>query len=110
MYVLLYSTFMSQSPLPSNLLTDPLSELTSALQLNLFGLDPATTAVLVEECFPVTPEDRERIGIESVRSGQIGEGVTAKAKVGLQGGEGSMVVVLDRRGYTVSHTGSWTVL
>lgn len=90
------------SPPPSNILSDPVSELASALQMNAFGLDPATTSIVLEESFPITSEDRERIGLEAIRSGQIGEGVTAKAKIGLVGGEGNIVVVLDRRGYTVS--------
>lgn len=70
--------------------------------MNAFGLDATTTSIVIEESFPITPEDRERIGLEAIRTGQIGEGVTAKARVGLPGGEGVMVVVLDRRGYTVS--------
>jgi hypothetical protein len=89
------------SPPPSNILSDPVSELASALQMNAFGLDASTTAIVIEESFPITPEDRERVGVEAVRTGQIGEGVTAKARVGLMGGEGAMVVLLDRKGYTV---------
>jgi hypothetical protein len=70
--------------------------------MNAFGLDAATTSIVIEESFPITPEDRERVGVEAIRTGKIGEGVTAKAKVGLMSGEGGMVIVLDRRGYTVS--------
>jgi hypothetical protein len=92
----------SPSPPPNNILSDPVAELVSALHMNAFGLDPTTTSVVLEESFPITPEDRERVGVEAIRSGQIGEGVTAKAKVGLMGEEGQLVVVLDRRGYTVS--------
>ena len=92
------------SPPPSNLLLDPLSELTSIIQLNAFGLDLSgeRTHIVLGDSFPITPEDRDRIAIESIRSGEIQPGVVAKAVLGLMGGEGEAVVVLDQRGYTAS--------
>ena len=91
------------SPPPSNLLLDPLSELTSIIQLNAFGLDLSgeRTHIVLGDSFPITQEDRDRIAIASIRSGEIQDGVCAKAVLGLQGGEGEAVVVLDQRGYTV---------
>lgn len=89
----------------SNLLLDPLSELIQVIQVNAFGLDtaaPERTQLDLAQSFPLTPEDRERIARETIKSGQIQSGVEARAVLGLAGGEGSVTICLDRRGFTVS--------
>lgn len=83
----------------NNLLLDPLSELTAATSHNAFGLspDPNATSVILDQTFPITPEDKAAVAANRGED----ERVVARAKVGLLEGE-EVVVVLDRRGYTVS--------
>lgn len=94
------TSYEMSSPPPSNILLDPISELETALRTNAFGLDPSTTQIIYPSSFPITSEDKERVITESRSSGSTGEGVIARAEVGLIEG-GLAEVVLDRRGYTV---------
>lgn len=88
------------TPPPSNILTDPVAELTEAIRTNLFGLDPTST-VLLEQSFPITAEDKEAIRVESLKKQSTSERVVGKARVVLLEGDG-LEITLDQRGYTVS--------
>ena len=86
----------------SNLLMDPIEELTQVLSINSFGLAPSpTTQIILDSSFPINDEDKLRVAEETVRSGKINDKVQARAKVGLLEGD-VLEVVLDKRGYTVS--------
>lgn len=86
----------------SNLLMDPIEELTQVLSINSFGLAPSpATQILLDDSFPINDEDKLRVAEETVRSGKIHDKVQARAKVGLLEGD-ILEVVLDKRGYTVS--------
>ncbi|WVQ83034.1 hypothetical protein IAT38_005172 [Cryptococcus sp. DSM 104549] len=90
------------SPPTSNILLNPLSELTAALASSSFGiLPPPTSRPLEEVCFPLTPEDLKSVEEESRRIRGISERVVGRAKVGLLAGEGEVVVKLDRSGWTI---------
>lgn len=86
----------------SNLLMDPIEELTQVLSINSFGLAPSpATQIILDNSFPINDEDKLMVAEETVRSGKINDKVQAKAKVGLLEGD-ILEVVLDKRGYTVS--------
>ena len=84
----------------SNILLDPIPELTEVLRTNAFGILPSSH-VIIEISFPNTEEDKASIREESAKSGLTSERVVARAKIGLLEG-GEIEVTLDRRGYTVS--------
>ena len=98
----------------SNTLLDPISELSTVLEHNAFGLSPdkALTEIILEGSYPITPEEKTAAAT-AARSGRQGrsqgEGngeekkrVRASARIGLiEGGVG--IVILDQRGYTVSY-------
>ncbi|ODN81838.1 hypothetical protein L202_02201 [Cryptococcus amylolentus CBS 6039] len=98
---------MSPSPPPTNVLLNPLPELISALASNAFGIRPGPDSGVVEEAtWPRTEEDvkliRARLGRNGLLEEKDGEEkVRGKVKVGLIGGEGDLVVVLDQRGWTI---------
>ncbi|KAL7423061.1 hypothetical protein Q5752_002360 [Cryptotrichosporon argae] len=84
----------------SNILLDPLAELTSALTAHAFGLDPASS-VVPHASFPLTPEDRASVAAESRAGGVTSARVVGRARIVLLAGEGEAEVTLDRRGYTL---------
>ena len=83
----------------SNILLDPIPELTQALKTNSFGI--SSSEVILEQSFPHTPEDKASVREESSKTGKTSERVVARARIGLLEG-GEIEVVLDQRGYTVS--------
>ncbi|ORY25946.1 hypothetical protein BCR39DRAFT_542682 [Naematelia encephala] len=95
---------MSSPPAPSNLLIDPLAELTSAIRSNSFGILPTSTPI-IERSFPITPEDKEAIKSESMSLGKPSSRAVARARVELLEG-GSVEIVLDQRGYTLEQATS----
>lgn len=87
----------------SNLLMDPIEELTQVLSINAFGLAPSpATQIILASSFPINDQDKVRVAEDAVRSGKNADNVQATAKVGLLEGD-ILDVVLDKRGYTVSH-------
>lgn len=86
----------------SNLLLDPIEELTQVISINTFGLAPSpTTQILLESSFPITDEDKVKVAEDAVRSGKNADAVKARANLGLLEGD-VLEVVLDKRGYTAS--------
>jgi len=90
------------SPPPSNILLDPLTELTQSLSENAFGISPSSTVLANPEyTFPITPQDKEGVKRESREKGRTMDRVRARCRVGLLEG-GVVEVVLDQRGYTIA--------
>ncbi|WVQ73266.1 hypothetical protein IAR50_002834 [Cryptococcus sp. DSM 104548] len=98
---------MSPSPPPTNILLNPLPELSSALASNAFGIRPGPHSGIVEaDTWPRTDEDfklvKARLGPDGLLKETEGEQrVRGTVRVGLVGGEGDLVVVLDQRGWTI---------
>lgn len=84
----------------SNLLLEPVPELTIALRNNAWGIKPEST-VLVTECFPVTSEDLESVKDEAKQKGGSSSRVKGKARVVTLEGD-SLTVVLGQGGFTVN--------
>jgi len=90
------------SPPPSNILLDPLTELSRALSSHAFGISTSSSTI-IERSFPITQEDKESVSAEARQTGrgETSGRVCAVARIEvLEGGE--VEVVLDYRGYTVS--------
>jgi hypothetical protein len=96
---------MSSPPNPSNILLDPLPELTQAIKINLFGLDPSSST-LPAESYPSTPEEVQLVKASTSRRTALPKEIRAKAKIILLEGD-ILDVVLDQRGYTVCVNGVW---
>lgn len=90
---------MTSSPQASNILLDPVSELTAALKQHAFGIQ--SSELVLDQSFPLTTDDKQAVASSSKSSGRTDERVRAAADIRpVEGGE--IHVVLDQRGYTVS--------
>lgn len=89
------------SPPPDIILEDPLGELDAALKSHAFGL--ASYHLKPEESYPRTDEEKAKVHDKVVAEGHTPEGVAGRAHLVLLKDEGEADILLDPRGYTVSH-------
>lgn len=89
------------SPPPDNILEDPLGELDAALKSHAFGL--ASYHLRPEVSYPRTADEKAKVRDEAKAEGHTPEGVAGRAHLVLLSDEGEADVLLDQRGYTVSH-------
>ncbi|EJT49390.1 hypothetical protein A1Q1_01485 [Trichosporon asahii var. asahii CBS 2479] len=89
------------SPPPDNILEDPLGELDAALKSHAFGL--ASYQLRPEVSYPRTDDEKAKVRDEAKAEGHTPEGVAGRAHLVLLKNEGEADILLDQRGYTVSH-------
>lgn len=94
------------SPPTHKVATDPLSELRLVLESHAFGVE--SYVLLEAESFPASAAERALVAAAARGGTALVEGaeIRAIASVALLGGEGTLRVRLDARGYTVRASGS----
>ncbi|KAK4684983.1 hypothetical protein P7C73_g5182, partial [Tremellales sp. Uapishka_1] len=92
------------SPPPTHLLLDPVTELSTSLSLNAFGLK--TYVVLTDQSYPFTDADKATVLQDAMQTGAVAKEIRAKGRIEvLEGGE--VGLELDMRGWTIeSATGA----